>query len=190
MTTHPAPRRGHVGIRDITVDMVQFLPPENTQKIAYMRAHTTYGLLKGCLNKAEQCDNPVKQYKELQALEESLRKRLDALNPIKPIPKPMLILLDELRDAIKEALDHGVDVDFVIKSYQDMIVTPEPTIAEKEARKPPKMVTEKRLKEVWEELKQTKEANRKLNQENNNLAMKLKRAEAEIERLQRSTGRN
>lgn len=178
-------RRGHVGIRSIVEDMVEVLPPENTNNPAYLRCHTTFGLLKNCLDKAEQGDKPEKQYKELHILEDTLRKGLDALNPVKPIPQPMLVLLNELRDAAKDAMDQGVDMDYMIKSFEDMVVKPEPTLAEKEARKPPKMVTDKCLKEVWEELKQAKEANKKLNTENNELIMKLKRAEAEIGRLRR-----
>ncbi|KAJ4300930.1 hypothetical protein N0V90_003019 [Kalmusia sp. IMI 367209] len=182
MANQPAPRRGHLGIRTITEDMVDVLPPENTSNIAYMRIHTTFGLMKGCLDNAEQGKDPAKQYKELQKLEETLRKRPHDLKAKKGIPPKMQSCLDELRDAIKEALEQGVDMDFVIKAFEDMVVAPEPTLAEKEARKPPRMVSEKRLKEVWNELKEEKAKNKKLNEENNELAIKLKRAEAEMER--------
>ena len=186
MVNQQAPRRGHAAIRSIIEEMVGVLPPEKAGNPAYVRCHTTFGLLKGCLDKAEQGDSPEKQYKELQIVEDTLRRRLDSLNPVKPIPEPMLILLDELREAVKEALEHGVNTDFVIKSLEDMIAAPEPTLAEKDTRRPPKMVTETRLKHVWDELQQTKEANRRLNDENNDLALRLKRAESEIERLRRN----
>lgn len=98
----------------------------------------------------------------------------------------MLILLDEVREAVKEALEHGVDTDFVIKSLEDMNAAPEPTLAEKDTQRPPNMVTETHLKHVWDELQQTKEANRRLSDENNDLALRLKRAGSEIERLRRN----
>lgn len=185
MESQRVPRHGHAAIRQIVEQMVHVLPPEKPGNSAYLRCHTTFGLLKGHLDKAEQGDNPRKQYEELQDVEAALRKRLDSLNPTKPIPEPMLVLLDELREAVKDALGRGVDDDFLIQSLQDMIDAPEPTLQEKDNRRPPKMVTEARLKKVWDELQQTKEANRRLNEENNELALKLKRAQSEVERLQR-----
>lgn len=186
MAANATPRRGHIGIKAILDDMVGVLPPENTTNMAYMRVHTTFGLLPQCIKKAETSDDPSKQYRELQKLEEALRKRLEDLKAKKGIPQKMQNCLDELRDAIKEALEQGVDMDFMIKGYEEMIVAPEPTLEEKMLRRPERMVTESRFKKLWEALKEEKKKNAELNQENNELTMRLKRVEAERDQLLRS----
>lgn len=178
MATTAVPRRGHLGIKAILDDMVQVLPPENTNNLAYMRVHTTFGLLPQCLRKAEQSEDPSKQYRELQKLQEALRKRLLDLKAKKGIPPKMQNCLDELRDAITEALDRGVNMDFMIEGYEEMLVAPEPTLEEKSLRRPERMVTESRYKKLWDELKEEKRKNAELNRENNELVMRLKRMEA------------
>lgn len=188
MSTQQTARRGHHGIRAITEDMVSVLPPENTSNPAYMRIHTTFGLLKGCLDAAEQSPNPSKQYQELQKLEQTLRQRLIDLKSKKGIPAKMQACLDELRDAVKEALERGVDADFVIQAFENMIAAPVAPLEERDSRRPPRMVSEKRLKEVWELYKAEKEKNRKLNEENNRLAIAMKGSQAEVQRLRKYTG--
>jgi len=179
MATNVTPRRGHPGIKAILDDMVEVLPPENTSNMAYMRVHTTFGLLPQCLRKAEQSDDPSKQYRELQKLEEALRKRLLDLKAKKGIPPKMQDCLDELRDAIKEALERGVDIEFMIQGYEEMIATPEQHLEQKTLKRPERMVTESRYKKLWDELKEEKRKNAKLNRENNELIIRLKRIEAE-----------
>jgi predicted RNase H-like nuclease (RuvC/YqgF family) len=178
MAANAAPRRGHLGIKAILDDMVAVLPPENTSNPAYMRVHTTYGLLPQCLRKAEQSEDPSKQYRELAKLEEALRKRLQDLKAKKGIPPKMQDCLDELRDAIVDALEQGVDMDFMIKGFEEMLAAPEPTLEEKTLRRPERMVTESRYKKLWDELKEEKRKNAALNKENNELIMRLKRMEA------------
>jgi len=183
MGTAPPCRRGHAGICAIIEDMATVLPPENTTNPAYMRIHTTFGLIKTSLNQAETDADPGRQYKELQKLEQALRKRLHDLKAKKGIPEKMQSCLDELRDAINEALRQGIDLDFMIQGLEAMLAEPEPTLKEKMARTPQKLVSEKRVIEVLEELKETKAQKEKLNKENNDLALRLKMAEAEVARL-------
>jgi hypothetical protein len=186
MATNATLRRGHVGIKAILDDMVAVLPPENTTNMAYMRIHTTFGLLPQCIRKAETSDDPSRQYRELQKLEEALRKRLQDLQAKKGIPTKMQKCLDELRDAIREALEQGVDTDFMIQGYEDMVAAPEPTLEEKTLKRPERMVTERRFKDLWEELKEEKRKNADLNRENNDLVLRLKSAQAECDQLLRS----
>lgn len=60
MANQQAPRRGRTAIRSIIEEMVGVLPPEKAGNPAYVRCHTIFGLLKGCLDKAEQGDTPEK----------------------------------------------------------------------------------------------------------------------------------
>jgi hypothetical protein len=180
MAPQLTPRRGHLGIKSILNDMVDVLPPENTSNTAYMRIHTTFGLLQSTIKNAENTTDydPAKQYKEVQELEKVLRKRLIDLKSKKGIPEKMQNCLDELRDAVAEALNQGVDMDWMIRGFEEMVVAPEPTLAEKSSIKPEKYVKESQFKKVWDELKAEKEKNRVLNRENNELVMRLMRMEA------------
>ncbi|KAF1950755.1 hypothetical protein CC80DRAFT_598012 [Byssothecium circinans] len=185
MTPQNSPRRGHMGIKAILDDMVTVLPPEATTNPAYTRIHTTFGLLQRTIKNAEDTSthSPEKQYKELSELEKVLRKRLTDLKARKGIPEKMQSCLDELRDAVAEALEQGVTVDWMIKGFEEMVEAPVPTLEERARMKPEKYVKESMYKKVWDECKAEKEKNRVLNRENNELVMRVKRLESEISGL-------
>lgn len=184
--TAGARRHGHLGIKLILEDMVGVLPPENTNNSGYMRVHTTFGLLSQTVKQAEESDDPSRQYRELKKLEEALRQRLLDLKAKKGIPAKMQSCLDELRDAITEALEEGVDTNFMIRAFEDMVAAPEPTLEQQALKRPERMVSESRFKKLWDELKAEKQKNEKLNRENNELALRLKRVEAERDQLRKS----
>jgi hypothetical protein len=159
MDQNAAPRRGHTGIKAILDDMMAVL-------------------LTKCVRQAEESPEPSKQYRELQQLEAAFRKRLLDMKASKGIPAKMQACLDELRDAIAEALERGVDTDYMIAAYEKMVVTPLPSLQEQTLKRPERMVTETRYRKVCEELKEEKRKNTALNKENNELVMRIKRMEA------------
>ncbi|KAF2255316.1 hypothetical protein BU26DRAFT_153879 [Trematosphaeria pertusa] len=166
------------------------LPPERPNNPSYRGCRTTFGLMQQCITNAENSEHPNVQYRELQKLEQTLRQRLHALDAKKGIPEKMTSCLDELRDAVQEAFEEGIDTDFILKGFEQMIEEDEPTLEERDAKKLRKMVPEERLKKVWEQLKEAREKNRKLTNENNDLAMRLKRVQAERDQLLREAGRS
>ena len=81
---------------------------------------------------------------------------------------------DDLKSGVDGALERGVSTDFLIQGLKDALEDkPGATPAPKPV--PPKMVSEKRFKTVLDELRNEKEKNRKLNEENNRMALELKR---------------
>ncbi|KAL1793286.1 hypothetical protein ACET3X_008268 [Alternaria dauci] len=164
---------GHGQIGKIIEDMEELLPSESIDRADYRACRTTYGRLSATYKRASDSDTPEKDYKELQALEKTLRHRLSNLDASRGLPRKFKGPLDDLKSGIDDALERGVSIEFLIQGLKDALEEkPDATPAPKPV--PPKMVPEKRYKAVLEELRIEKEKNRKLNEENNRMALELK----------------
>jgi DNA-binding transcriptional MerR regulator len=177
MVSLPA-RRGHAGIGAIIEDMEPYLPPETVDRPGYKQCRTTYGLLTTTYKRAETTDVPEKVYKELQQLEHDLRRRLQNLNASKGIPAKMTQFLDDLKAALDHAMAEGVDANFLIQGIADLLEEkPENQPAPKPERV--RMVPDTKYKKVKAELAEAKKKIQKLNEENNNLVLYIKKLESE-----------
>lgn len=169
-------RRGHAAIGAIIEDMDPYLPSETINKPGYRQCRTTYGLLASFHRRAEDSNDPEKEYKELLQTERDLRRRLNGLNSTKGVPPQIIQLLDELKDALEEALSNGITIDFIIQGlvdiYQD---APGAQPAPKPERM--KMIPDTRYKQAKADLAAANEKIKKLNEENNLLVMKVKQLE-------------
>lgn len=87
MDDPPKNRHGHAAIAAIISNMENYLPPPNNSKPGYSGCRTTYGLLSRFHQRAEQSDNPEKEYKELQQIERDLRRRITNLDAKKGVHK-------------------------------------------------------------------------------------------------------
>lgn len=176
MTTTPHKRRGHAAVAAIISDIENYLPPANNSKSGYAGCRTTYGLLTRFHVRADKSETPEKEYKELQQTERDLRRRIHSLESKKGIPEAMAQLLNELRDAIADALAQGITTDFFINGMEDLLDdNPDVQAAPKENRK---MVTETRYKKIWDELAAAKKLIAKLNAESNALQLENRRLNA------------
>lgn len=176
MDDPPKNRHGHAAIAAIISNMENYLPPPNNSKPGYSGCRTTYGLLSRFHQRAEQSDNPEKEYKELQQIERDLRRRITNLDAKKGVPEEMISLLDQLRDAIAAALTQGITTDFFLQALQAQLDGESETIAEpKENRK---MVSDRRFTKVWNELQDAKKRINQLNAECNRLQLRVKYLEA------------
>ncbi|KAJ4337144.1 hypothetical protein N0V95_008401, partial [Ascochyta clinopodiicola] len=117
----PPPRRGHAAVSAIISDMAPYLPPSTVDRPGYKHCRTTYGLLTTTYKRAENSATPSKVYKELQQLEYELRRRLQNLDAAKGVPTQMTQLLDELKDALEQALSGGVDTEFLIEGVRELL---------------------------------------------------------------------
>lgn len=177
MTIRPA-RRGHAAIGAILRDMEPYLPPDTVDRPGYKHCRTTYGLLTTTYKRAEHSDVPEKVYKELQQLENELRRRLNGLSASKGVPAKMTGFLDELKDALAHAIAEGVDTAFLIQGMDDLLEeTPESQPAPKPERV--RMMPDTKYKKVKAELAEANRKIQKLNEENNTLTLRLKKLEAE-----------
>ncbi|KAJ8108045.1 hypothetical protein OPT61_g8449 [Boeremia exigua] len=176
--TPSSARRGHAAIGAIISDMAPYLPPDTIDRPGYKHCRTTYGLLTTTYQRAEQSPTPEKVYKELQQLENELRRRLHSLNASKGVPVKMTGLLDELKTALQDAVAQGIDADFLIQGFADLLAEKEGT---QPAPKPERvqMVPDTKYKKVKAELAEAKMMIRKLNEENNVLALRVKKLEAD-----------
>ncbi|KAI2482998.1 hypothetical protein Ptr902_05315 [Pyrenophora tritici-repentis] len=175
MTSSQAPP-GHGQIGKIIEDMEEMLPSESIDRADYRRCRTTYGALSMTYKRANDSNDPAKEYKQLQEIEKVLRERLTNLDPTRGLPRKFQDPLDRLRAGIEHALNTGVTVDFLIQGMKDMLEEkPDATPAPKP--EPIKMVSGARYKAVVDALAAEKDKNRKLNEENNRLAMLLKQHE-------------
>ncbi|KAF1945515.1 hypothetical protein EJ02DRAFT_396368 [Clathrospora elynae] len=178
---------GHAQIGKIIEDMEQLLPSESIDRPDYRACRTTYGLLSTTFKRTADSNTPQKDYKELQALQKVLRHRLASLDPTRGLPRKFLGPLESLKSGIDDALTQGVTIDYLIRGVRDILEeNPDATPAPKPA--PVKMVSETRFKNVWDELQAEKDKNRKLNEENNVLAMKLREYERSKAMSSSSTG--
>lgn len=79
MNTSPS-RLGHAAVAVILQDMDRFLPSDTIQRADYRRIRQLYGLMNTAYRRIDSSTNPEKEYKELQALEWDLRRRLNDLD--------------------------------------------------------------------------------------------------------------
>lgn len=171
-------RRGHAAIGAIISDMEPYLPPDTIDRPGYKHCRTTYGLLTTTYKRAEYSDAPEKVYKELQQLENELRRRLTGLNAKKGVPAKMTGFLDELKAALEDAISQGVDEAFLIQGMDDLLQE------KSEAQPAPKpervrMMPDTKYKIIKAELKEANAKIQKLNEENNALTMRVRKLEAE-----------
>jgi DNA-binding transcriptional MerR regulator len=161
--------------------MEPYLPPETVDRPGYKQCRTTYGLLTTTYKRIEASNAPEKVYKELQQLEIDLRRRLQNLNAAKGIPVKMMQFLNELKAALEHALAEGVDADFLIQGITDLLEEkPESLPAPKPERV--RMIPDTKYKKVKAELVEANKKIQKLNEENNSLALYIKRLEADRRR--------
>lgn len=174
-------RRGHAAIGAIISDMEPFLPPDTVDRPGYKHCRTTYGLLTTTYKQAEHSEAPEKVYKELQHLENELRRRLNNLDATKGIPAEMIRYLDELKKSLDHSVSEGVDADFLIQGFKDILEEkPEAQPAPKPQRV--LMVPDTKYKKVRAELAEAKKKIQKLNEENNSLILYIRQLEAERSR--------
>jgi small-conductance mechanosensitive channel len=174
-------RTGHAAVAAILSDMDRYLPSATINRQDYQRCRTVYGLMNMTYRRIDSSTEPEREYKELQAFEQDLRTRLNNLDAAKGIPIKMTEYLDELKTAIDAALAEGVTMDFLMQGITDMLEDkpnaqpePQPELA--------KMMPDTKYKKVRAELADAKAKIRKLNEENNQLTMKVKRLEMERDR--------
>lgn len=155
-----------------------FLPPDTIDRLGYKHCRTTYGLLTTTYKQAEHSEAPEKVYKELQQLENELRRRLNNLNAAKGVPAKMTAYLDQLKAALTHAMSEGVDANFLIQGMEDILKEkPEAQPAPKPERV--LMVPDTKYKKVRAELTEANKKIQKLNEENNSLILYIRRLEAE-----------
>ncbi|KAH7356194.1 hypothetical protein BKA66DRAFT_515675 [Pyrenochaeta sp. MPI-SDFR-AT-0127] len=175
MSTLPG-RRGHAAIGAMIEEMGPYLPSETINKPGYRQCRTTYGLLATFHRRAEESNEPKNEYKELQQTEADLRRRLNSLNATKGVPQQMLQLLDELKGALDDAVLKGVTVDFIIQGLIDILQdAPDAQPVLRPERF--KMIPDTQYKEAKAGLAAANEKIKRLNEENNLLAMKVKQLE-------------
>jgi hypothetical protein len=177
-------RRGHAAVAAILTDMDRYLPSDTINRQDYRRCRTVYGLMNTTYRRIDDSEQPGKEYRDLQGLEAELRTHLNNLNAAKGIPIKMREYLDELRDAINDALARGISTEFILEGVTDMIdgkpnsqTDPQPRLA--------KMMPDTKYKKVCADLAEAKKKIQKLNDENNALTMRVKRLEMERDRSSR-----
>lgn len=158
--------------------MEELLPSVSIDRADYRAYRTTYGCLSSTYKRSNDSNTPEKDYKELQALEKTLRHRLSSLDADRGLPRKFKGPLDDLKSGVDGALERGVSTDFLIQGLKDALEDkPDATPAPKPVPPkpvPPKMVSEKWFKTALDELRNEKEKNQKLNEENNRMALELK----------------
>lgn len=177
-------RRGHAAVAAILTNMDRYLPSDTINRQDYRRCRTVYGLMNTAYRRIDDSEQPGKEYKDLQGLETELRTHLNNLNAAKGIPSKMREYLDELRDAVNDALARGISTEFLLEGVTDMIdgnpnsqTHPQPKLA--------KMMPDTKYKKVCADLAEAKKKIQKLNEENNALTMRVKRLDMERDRLSR-----
>jgi hypothetical protein len=178
-------RYGHAAVAAILSDMDRFLPAETIDRPGYKQCRITYGLMNMAYQRSELSSNPGKEYKELQGLERDLRRRLNLLDAAKGIPPKMTQYLDELKNAIDDALTKGVTTDFLIQGIEDILDDKPEAQPEKQPERV-KMVTDTKYKKVKAELAEAQIKIFKLNGENKSLALRVKQLESECDRLSKA----
>jgi hypothetical protein len=175
-------RRGHAAVAAILTDMDRYLPSDTINRADYRRCRMVYGLMNTTYRRIDTSSSPEKDYIELQTLTFDLRRHLNALNASKGIPEKMSLYLDELAAAIADGLARGVTMNFLIEGVKDQLEeNPNAQTESKEERV--KMMPDTQYKKVKAELKEANARIKKLNEENNLLVMRLKKAEIGTIRL-------
>jgi hypothetical protein len=118
------------------------------------------------------------QYADIQGLGRELRTRLTNLDAAKGVPVKMTQYLNELKDALDDALARGVTTDFLLEGLSDMLEDKPNAQAETQPELA-KMMPDTKYKKVRAELAEAKLKMQKLNAENNALTMQVKRLEME-----------
>jgi hypothetical protein len=178
----PKTRRGHAAISAILSDMDRYLPSDTINRADYRRCRMVYGLMNTTYRRIDTSSSPEKDYIELKTLTSDLRRHLNALNASKGIPEKMSLYLDELAAAVDDGLAKGVTMDFLIAGVEDLLEeNPNAQTENKEERV--KMMPDTQYKKVKAELKEAKARIKELNEENNALVMRLKKAESARVRL-------
>jgi hypothetical protein len=175
-------RVGHAAVAAILCDMDRYLPSDTINRPDYRRCRTVYGLMNTAYRRIDTSKNPEKEYRELQDLEQDLRTRLNNLDAAKGIPVKMTQYLNELKNAIDDALIKGITVDFLMQGIVDMLQE-QPNAQPEQQPELAKMIPDTKYKKVRAELAEAKKKIQKLNEENNALAIKVKRLEMERDRL-------
>ncbi|KAH8726287.1 hypothetical protein GQ44DRAFT_771472 [Phaeosphaeriaceae sp. PMI808] len=174
-------RFGHAAVAAILSDMNRYLPSDTIDRADYKRCRTTYGLLNTIYKASEVSADPQKEYRELKALEQDLRMRLNNLNATKGVPAKMTQYLDELKDAIEDALIKGVNTDFLMQGITDLIEN-KPNAQSEPQLELAKMIPDTKYKKACAELAEARRKIQKLNEENNALALRVRRLEMERDR--------
>jgi hypothetical protein len=154
--------------------MEELLPSETIDRVDYKMCRTIYGVLSTTYKRANDSNTPEKEHKELQELEKCLRHRLFNLDPIRGLPRKFQRPLDDLKAGIDGALEKGVSVEFLIEGLRD-ILNEKPDATPSHKPEPNRLVPEKHLKKALEELRNEKDKNRKLNEENNLITLELRK---------------
>jgi flagellar biosynthesis chaperone FliJ len=174
---NPSSRMGHAAVGAILKDMDHYLPSDTIQRPDYRRIRQLYGLMNTAYRRTDTTETPEKEYKELRALEFDLRRRLNNLEAAKGIPAKMTQYLNELKNALDDALAKGVTTDFVMQGITDMLE--ESPNAQPEAQPElAKMIPDTKYKKCRAELMEARKKIQRLNEENNALTMRVKRLEA------------
>lgn len=170
-------RRGHAAVGAIISDMEPYLPPDTVDRPGYKHCRTTYGLLTTTYKRAEQSNTPEKVYRELQQLENELRRRLSGLSATKGIPAKMTEYLDQLKGALEHAMSVGVDMNFLTQGLVELLQEKEGTQPEPKPERV-RMMPDTKYKKVKAELAEANKRIQKLNEENNSLILYVKKLEA------------
>jgi len=179
--SNPTFRTGHAAVSAILSDMDRYLPSDTIQRPDYRRIRQLYGLMNTAYRRTDTSPSPLKEYKELQALEHDLRRRLNDLPAAKGIPAKMTQYLDELKAAIDDALAKGVTTDFLMQGIMD-VLEDRPNAQPEPQEQLAKMMPDTRYKKCRAELVEARKKIQRLNEENNALTMRVKRLEMERDR--------
>lgn len=158
--------------------MDRWLPSETIQRPDYRRIRQLYGLMNTTYRLTDASEDPKVQYKELQSLVRDLRRRLNELNAAKGIPAKMTRYLDELKNAIDDALTQGVTMNFIMQGVTDLL-TDKPNAQPENQPEVAKMIPDTKYKKARAELIEARKKIQKLNEENNALTLRVKRLEME-----------
>jgi hypothetical protein len=214
LTNTPAmpPRiTNRLDISTILDQIHEVFPSESLPKPGYRPCLTNYGLVKRSFDEAATSNTPMRQYKNLLEAAKTLRQRLHTLPRI---PEQMTTALDDLDLAVGEMIglgDAGIkDVDEkeaaqgpeeivqesklpqVSQGPEKIVQKPEPLPVSIKINKNPTVMRQKdsqvpqrHYNRVKEELKEEKENNQKLSDENNRLVRELRMVKIERDVLRR-----
>ncbi|KAF1360222.1 hypothetical protein EJ07DRAFT_155208 [Lizonia empirigonia] len=186
MASHQV-RYGHAAIGAILSNMAPYLPPSTIDRPGYKHCRVAYGLLNTTHQRVKTSDAPEKVYKELQHLGHALRRRLQNLNASKGIPVKMIQFLDELDIALDRAVMGGVDADFRVEHVGDLLEQKPEQKPEVQPLPPSEKPTKcKKCLEITADLAAACKKIQRLNAENNNLIMRVKKLETERDAAKRA----
>jgi regulator of replication initiation timing len=164
--------------------MSNILPDHRSERPDKKACLRTYGLLTNLFNKASTSESPAIDYNEMLKTEATLRQRLAALGT-NGIPLQMQDFMNELRDALKEMIEIGDEKlkEMFTDEEKDKQKREQVGVVESVRMKkvpPVVMVPITKVQEVRAQLKTEKEKVRRLNEENNRLAIENKMLKARL----------